>query len=154
MKVSPQLEKDAREAERLYGDIMHMDPPEPDPKKHPRLSMEQRAAQFLPFSALKGYDEAVEEEARITFNRPELDEDEKQILDEKLSEILYRMQNRDAGSNMTVSISYFRQDDQKDGGEICTVSGEIIKVDGEENLILLGNGIHIAIHDIIGIDFR
>ena len=30
-------------------------------KKHPRLSMEQRAAQFAPFAALTGYEDAVDD---------------------------------------------------------------------------------------------
>ena len=37
-------------------------------KKHPRLSMEQRAAQFAPFAALTGYEDAVNEIAKIVDN--------------------------------------------------------------------------------------
>lgn len=32
-----------------------------EPKHHPRMSREARAAQFAPFAALKGYDEMVED---------------------------------------------------------------------------------------------
>ena len=35
-----------------------------EPKRHPRMSMEARAAQFAPFAALTGYEEAIEETAR------------------------------------------------------------------------------------------
>jgi len=33
-------------------------------KKHPRMSMHDRAAQFSPFAALTGYDEAVDDTVR------------------------------------------------------------------------------------------
>ena len=41
-----------------------------------RMSMHDRAAQFAPFAALVGYDDAVAETARLTESRPELDEQE------------------------------------------------------------------------------
>ena len=40
-----------------YDDIINM--PHHVSKKHPRLSMKQRAAQFAPFAALTGYGDAV-----------------------------------------------------------------------------------------------
>ena len=42
-----------------YDDIINM--PHHVSKKHPRLSMKQRAAQFAPFAALTGYDDAVKD---------------------------------------------------------------------------------------------
>lgn len=52
-----QLKRAAQEAERLYGDIIDL--PHPVSRKHPPLSMEAKAAQFSPFAALAGYEEAV-----------------------------------------------------------------------------------------------
>lgn len=46
-----------------YDDIINL--PHHISKKHSRLSMEQRAAQFAPFSALTGYEDAVKETARL-----------------------------------------------------------------------------------------
>ncbi len=40
-----------------YDDIINL--PHHISKKHPRLSMEQRAAQFAPFSALTGYEDEI-----------------------------------------------------------------------------------------------
>ena len=58
--VTPEeLRQAAREAERLYGDIIDL--PRPVSKRHPPLSMEQKAAQFSPFAALNGFEEAVDE---------------------------------------------------------------------------------------------
>lgn len=42
-----------------YDDIINL-PPHVS-KKHPRLSMKQRAAQFSPYSALSGFEDAIEE---------------------------------------------------------------------------------------------
>ncbi len=42
-----------------YEDIINL--PHPVSKKHPQMSMMQRAAQFAPFAALTGYDDAISE---------------------------------------------------------------------------------------------
>ena len=47
-----------------YDDIIHL--PHPEPKTHPRMSMLSRAAQFAPFAALTGFDEAIRKTARLT----------------------------------------------------------------------------------------
>ncbi len=45
-----------------YDDIIDL--PHPEPRRHPRMSMEARAAQFAPFAALTGYDDAIRDTAR------------------------------------------------------------------------------------------
>ena len=45
-----------------YDDIINL--PHYEPKNHPRMSMWKRAAQFAPFAALTGYEEAVKETER------------------------------------------------------------------------------------------
>lgn len=47
-----------------YSDIINLQ--HPTSEKHPRMSMRDRAAQFSPFAALAGYDDAVKETARLT----------------------------------------------------------------------------------------
>jgi len=42
-----------------YDDIIHLE--HPTSKRHPRMPRLDRAAQFAPFAALKGYEEVVEE---------------------------------------------------------------------------------------------
>lgn len=44
-----------------YEDIIHL--PHPNPKRHPRMPQQQRAAQFAPFAALSGHEEAINETA-------------------------------------------------------------------------------------------
>jgi hypothetical protein len=46
-----------------YDDIIDL--PHPTSTKHPRMSMHDRAAQFSPFAALTGHEEAIEETAQI-----------------------------------------------------------------------------------------
>ena len=54
--------------------------------KHRHMSMTERAAQFSPFAALNGYEDAVSETARLTDGRPDLDEYERDAIDRKLRE--------------------------------------------------------------------
>lgn len=42
-----------------YDDILYME--HPTSRRHPRMSMHDRAAQFSPFAALTGYGDAVDE---------------------------------------------------------------------------------------------
>ncbi|KAI4448131.1 hypothetical protein C823_002650 [Eubacterium plexicaudatum ASF492] len=46
-----------------YDDIIHL--PHPDPKTHPRMPVSERAAQFSPFAALSGHQEAIREAERM-----------------------------------------------------------------------------------------
>ena len=47
-----------------YDDIINLNRPESG--RHPRMSIENRAAQFSPFAALTGFDDAIDETARET----------------------------------------------------------------------------------------
>ncbi|MCR4603322.1 MAG: hypothetical protein K5683_07310 [Prevotella sp.] len=46
----------------LYDDIINL--PHHEPTHHPRMTMWSRAAQFAPFAALTGYDDAIRNTAR------------------------------------------------------------------------------------------
>lgn len=50
-----------------YDDIINL--PHPTSKKHPRMSMINRAAQFSPFAALTGYDDAIQDAERQAVER-------------------------------------------------------------------------------------
>ena len=69
-----------------YEDIINV--PRHISKVHPRMSNEDRAAQFAPFAALTGHKEAISETERITEKRKILDENQKEIIDRKLLFIL------------------------------------------------------------------
>ncbi len=52
-----------------YDDIINL--PHPTSKKHPRMPMINRAAQFSPFAALTGYDDAIQDTERQVEKRDE-----------------------------------------------------------------------------------
>lgn len=53
-----------------YKDIIHL--PHKQSATRPHMAISDRAAQFAPFSALVGYDDAVKETARLADSRREL----------------------------------------------------------------------------------
>lgn len=114
--------------------------------KHPRLSKEQRAAQFAPFAALTGYGDAINETSRITENRIELDEEEIAKLNKKLQKLQTNIFNRPK-----VTVTYFVPDIKKSGGEYVTKIGNLKKIDEYKQLIILENKIEIPIKEIIEI---
>ena len=129
-----------------YDDIITL--PHPISKKHPRMSIENRAAQFSPFAALTGYDAIVEESARLTESRSELDEQQKCALDEKL-----RFLRDNISEKPKVSIVYFQPDLLKFGGEYLRHSGELKRIDPIEGSLLFVDGKKIPIEDIYEIEW-
>ena len=99
--------KMSKEAKNTYEDIINME--HPTSKRHPRMTVYNRAAQFSPFAALTGHKEALKETARITDNKIELDENVKRELDYKLQQILNKND-----SIQNVQITYFKKDENKE----------------------------------------
>lgn len=128
-----------------YDDILHL--PHPVSRKHPRMAVTDRAAQFSPFAALTGYDDAVREAARLTDRRLELDEYEQQALNDRLQQILGRLPKQPV-----VRITYFRPDSCKKGGAYVTVNGIIKRLDTVEREIRMVDGTRIPLEDIWDID--
>ncbi|MDO4521494.1 MAG: hypothetical protein Q4B44_07595 [Erysipelotrichaceae bacterium] len=129
----------AEEAERLYGDLLYM--PRPVSKKHPRSSRDSRAAQFSPFAALTGYDDAIKETARLTKEKPELSEEQKEQLDRTMRELIT--------DPSEVTIVYYVMDDLKEGGDIRTESCRIRKTGN--NFLKTDTGLTIPLEDILDI---
>ena len=126
---------------RDYSDILNL--PHPVSKKHPQMSLYDRAAQFSPFSALTGYDLAIKETERITEKRAVLDESRKKELDDKLGVLIKE------GLRRRVRISYFIPDDKKEGGSYWEKEACISRVDVYKRELLLDNGQSIKLDDII-----
>ena len=130
-----------------YGDIINL-PHHVSPTRQ-RMSMHDRAAQFAPFAALVGYDDAVAEVARVTEKRPELDEQEKQELNAKLSELAEHIQDFPS-----VRIKYFIQDERKAGGAVVEACGTVKKLVADDKTIVLTDGTAILIPDLLGIELN
>lgn len=129
-----------------YDDIINL--PHHVSKTRPRMSLEQRSAQFAPFAALTGYEEEISETGRLTTDRIELNEEAKQLLDRTLQAIANKISTQPA-----VTITYFVPDIKKDGGAYITVSGNIKKIDKYKNIIVLTDKTEIPIKEIINIRF-
>lgn len=115
-------------------------------KVHKQMSLENRAVQFAPFSALTGYDDAIKQTTRITQERIEIDEEFKYTLNKKLIYI-----HNQISSNPKVTITYFVPDSKKMGGKYQTVTGNVRKIDKYNKIIMLINGLKIPIIEIINI---
>lgn len=115
-------------------------------KKHPRLSIEQRAAQFAPFAALTGYGDAIKETTRLTEDRIELNEEEKESLDKKLQDLKSKI-----STNPQVTITYFVPDIKKSGGKYITKIGDLKKIDEYKKIVILEDKTIIPIKEIIEI---
>ena len=127
-----------------YEDIINL--PHYEPRNHARMSIQSRAAQFSPFAALTGYDDAVRETARITDKKIEIDDGLKNILNNRLQILIDNIK-----SKPKASFTYFVKDKNKDGGKYITIIGSIKKVDKVKELVILENKTSISINDIINI---
>ena len=127
-----------------YDDIINL--PHHVSSTHPHMPMLDRAAQFQPFRALSGYEDAVHETARLTDEKIELTEDEKAILDMRLQKLADEII-----SQPKVTLTYFRPDKKKTGGAYLTVTGQLKKIDDYEGTLILMRGERILIEDIVDI---
>ena len=133
--------------EHNYDDIINLE--HHISKKHPQMSLYARSAQFAPFAALTGYEDAVRETSRETSKQIDIDDEIKAILDGKiqmLSELIKKKPE--------VSITYFIHDLKKDGGAYITVDGIIKKIDAYNQNIVLIDKTEIPINDIIDISSK
>ena len=114
-----------------YDDIINL--PHHVSKKHPQISLHDRAAQFSPFA----------ETARLT--------DEKQILSEdviaKLNEQL-NLIKENIGTNPIVTITYFVPDDRKSGGAYISNTGVVKKINEYNHTVVLTDKTVIPIEQI------
>ncbi len=130
-----------------YDDIIHL--PHPEPEHHPRMSMEKRAAQFSPFAALTGHEEAIHETARFTETKVELDEYTKALLDYKLQEIQERNDPQ-----QKVTFTWFQPDRKKAGGSYTVSTSIVKKIDTVFRKVILMNEQEIPIDDIRWIETK
>ena len=125
-----------------YDDIIDL--PHPTSERHPRMPMSSRAAQFSAFRALTGYEDAVEETARLTDSKVELTEDEKTLLDAKLRKLTDCINSRSL-----VTLTYFQPDKKKDGGAYVSVTGQLRKIDNVAGVLILTGGECVPIEDVL-----
>lgn len=133
--------------EHKYDDIISL--PHHVSKVHPRMSIQNRAAQFVPFAALTGYEEGLRESIRLTDKKIELDDETKDELNRKLQQIKLNIKNFP-----NITFTYFIKDSVKDGGAYITTYGVVKKIDEDNKLIILDTKEEIPIQDILKIEAK
>ena len=129
-----------------YDDIKHLTRPQYD-DLHP-MSVHDRSAQFSPFAALVGYDDAVAETARLTDSRDELTEDEITDLNTNLNRLLDSLDEQPE-----ISVTYFLPDERKSGGRYAEKVGVVRIYDNYANELVFTDGVRIAVKDMASLDF-
>lgn len=128
-----------------YDDMLHM--PHHISSRHLPMSSRDRAAQFSPFAALSGYEAALDESARVTQQKKELDEQEKERINAALIAIMENIAARPV-----LSITHFVPDELKCGGRYAVTNAAVKRVDECGGFLVLTDGKKIALDDIISIE--
>ncbi len=121
--------------------------PHPVSKKHPQMELIDRAAQFASFAALTGHEDVMKETARRTDERLELDETQKEVLNQRL-----QLLQTHIAEEPLVTIEYFIPDERKCGGEYVIITDNVVKIDTTKRELVLSSGKHIAMEDLYEID--
>ncbi len=115
-------------------------------KNHKQMSLYDRAAQFAPFSALNGYEDAIDENSHDYDNIIELDENALEKINIKLNILNDLKEN--AG---IIKIKYYKNF-KKNLGNYLEIESRILNIDLINKKIILENKIEIDIKDIISIE--
>lgn len=132
-------------SEFAYEDIIRL--PHPTSKKHPQMSMVERAAQFSPFAALTGFDAVIQETGRLTDQRVELGESDREELERRLNYLDAQVEE-----HPLVKVTYFLPDEKKEGGAYVTVQGKLKRINSEEGVLLLEAGEGVSIREIAWVE--
>ena len=125
-----------------YDDIIDL--PRPVSKKHPPMPMMKRAAQFLPFAALTGFEGEIAEAARLTETAPELSEDALAALDEQLALLRQRLPDQPE-----ITLTRFVPDEKKTGGHFETLTGHVRRLDEVGRILRLTDGATIDLDTVV-----
>ena len=132
---------------KKYEDMLYLEPPVS--KIHRKMSISERAAQFMPFAALTGYEDLIRESSRITQRRIELSETEIEGLKHKL-EFLHVHEKE----NPLIKVMYFLQDLKKYGGSYQTVEKQLHRIDDIEKKVIFKDRTTIQFDDIISVEYE
>lgn len=90
----------------------------------PKMTREERAKQFMPFAALKGYEEALRRKEKIVVPRMELSEEYRELLDQKL---------RQVKKNDMITVVYFCRN------EYLELTGMVSRLDKTARILQIVN---------------
>ncbi len=127
-----------------YDDIINL--PHHVSKNRTPMSMENRAAQFAPFAALTGHDEALAETARQTTPKKLLSDDEMASLTRKLARVIEQVPGQEE-----YTFVHYVPDAQKEGGKYVSITGTVKKYDEMTRTITLSDEKVLLIDNILSI---
>ena len=125
-----------------YDDIIHLS--RPVSKKHPPMPLTKRAAQFLPFAALSGFEGEIAEAARLTEAARSLGEDALAALDEQLALLRQRLPDQPE-----ITLTRFVPDEKKAGGHYETLTGQVRRLDEAGRALILTDGTKVDLDAIV-----
>ena len=128
-----------------YDDIIDL--PHHESTVHTHMSLHDRAAQFLPFAALTGFEDAIQETGRLTQERISLSEGSIESLNEKL-----HILSKEISGHPRIAVTYFVPDEKKKGGGYDTVEGCVKRIDEYKRTIVMSDGPEIPMENVIEID--
>ncbi len=111
------------------------------------MSLHDRAAQFAPFRALTGYEDSIEETARLVDEKIDIHEDKIRSLNERLVALKNRIIQQPYAE-----ITFFRPDDRKDGGAYVIRKGNVKMIDSYDRTVIFTDGRTVRIDDILDIN--
>ncbi len=126
-----------------YDDLLSAQ--RPISKNHRHMANANRAAQFIPYDALSGYKESIQETGRMTVQKVDLSDEEKSKVNDVLNQILIQIKN-----HPKVRMTYYVLDDYKDGGSYEQIEEQVKKI--EFGKVIFMNHVVIDIEDIISIE--
>ena len=112
-----------------YEDIIDL--PHFVSRNRPHMSNHDRAAQFAPFAALTGYEDSIDETARLTDEKIELSEQVLEELDQKLQYLASCLEE-----TPIIQITHFVPDERKEGGAYITEEISVQRIDFIERLLI------------------
>ena len=127
-----------------FSDIMNL--PHHVSAKRRQIPLANRAAQFSAFAALTGYDEEIDETARLTDTREAMSEDDIAELDAAFQRLLSM-----ESEQPTVTVSYFQPDERKEGGKYVIYTGVFRHFDATENKLIFTDSTRIPVQNISSI---
>ena len=130
-----------------YEDMLYLEPPVS--KTHRKMSIQDRAAQFMPFAALTGYEDLIRESSRLTHRRIELSETEIEELRYKL-EFLHEHEKE----KPLIKVQYFIHDLKKSGGSYQIVEKHLHRINDIEKKIIFKDRTIIQFDEIISIEYE
>lgn len=128
-----------------YDDMLSL--PHPTSAVHPRMPVRDRAAQFAPFAALTGHEEAIGETACLTQPFVEPDESEREELDRRLALLLAQPMPRPQ-----VRLTWFVPDEKKEGGRYVTADAVVLRADPVARVLVTADGESIPLRALVALE--